>query len=349
MHRHPANPLITPADVPPSDPGFVVKGAFNPAACEYDGRILLLLRVAEGVVAAPGRVAVPTVKFTEAGGEPDVLDLALDDPDVLLRDTRGVAHRGVEYLSTLSHLRLARSDDGVRFTVDPHPFLFPADETERFGVEDARITKLGDTYWINYTAVSGDGWYTSLASTADFQTVTRHGIIFPPQNKDVSLFPRRIGGRYYALHRPNNAGFGRASIWIASSPDLVNWGEHRVLMRPRDTLCESQKIGGGPPCLETDAGWLQVYHGKGDPDVGYTLFAALLDRDDPTRVLSRGTVPLLRPEAEYERDGFFGNVVFANGLVRKPDGRVHLYYGVCDEAACLLETSLDELIAAASS
>ena len=370
MRRHPANPLIVAADVPPSNPAYRVRGAFNPAACRFGEETLLLLRVAEDVPAAPGRIAVPLVRFEDGRGFADVLDVGLSGPGVIPRDTRGVCVDGVEYLSTLSHLRLARSTDGVRFTVEPEPFLFPATPAERFGVEDARITPLpndapgqdggGVTYWINFTVVSGDGWCTALASTTDFRTVTRHGVIFPPANKDVSLFPQRCGtgdkAKWWALHRPNNEGFGKASVWTATSPDLLHWGDHRCVLRPRPGVeYEGTKIGGGPPCLLTAEGWIQVYHGKSATGA-YALFAALLDRHDPSVVLARGAEPFLTPEAEYERTGFFPNVVFANGLTHDPpdadgalpaDAAVHLYYGACDGVSCLTDTTVGELLAAA--
>lgn len=344
MQRHSANPIITPEMVTPSNPGFRVRGAFNPGATTFGDEILLLLRVAEDVPAEHGRVRVPIVDFKSGRGVPRMLDVAVDDPDVQLKDTRGVVYQGRDYLSTLSHLRLARSRDGVRFTVDAEPFLFPADESERFGVEDARITQIGDTYWINFTVVSNDGWATALASTTDFNSVTRHGIIFPPQNKDVSIFPEQVGGRYVALHRPNNVGFGKPSIWYAESPDLIHWGGHQCLLRPRDTVWEEQKIGGGAPCLKTPEGWLHVYHGKGR-EQRYSLFTVLLDLERPSRVLKQAATPCLAPEAPYETSGFFAGVVFTNGLVARDDGRVLLYYGVCDQATCLAETSVAELLA----
>jgi predicted GH43/DUF377 family glycosyl hydrolase len=344
MKRHPANPLITPEMVPPSHPGYRVRGAFNPGAVAFGDEILLLLRVAEDVPAEAGRVRVPMVDFVDGLGVPRVLDVAVDDPDVQLKDTRGIVYRGVDYLSTLSHLRLARSRDGVHFTVDREPFLFPADPSERFGVEDARITQIGETYWINFTVVSNDGWATALASTKDFKSVTRHGIIFPPQNKDVSIFPEKVGGRYCALHRPNNSGFGKPSIWYAESPDLLNWGNHQCLLRPRETRWEQQKIGGGAPSVQTRDGWLQVYHGKGEGQ-RYSLFTLLLDLEHPSRILKQATTPCLIPEADYETNGFFGNVVFTNGLVVRDDGSVLLYYGACDEYTCLAETTVEDLLA----
>lgn len=344
MKRHPNNPIITSEMVPPSNPRYRVRGAFNPGATVFGDEVLLLLRVAEDCIADEGRVTVPRVVFDNGVGRADVLDVALDDPDVRLKDTRGVVYRGVDYLSTLSHLRLARSRDGVHFDVDLEPFLFPVDETEIFGVEDARITQIDERFYINYTCVSTDGWATALASTTDFETVERHGVIFPPENKDVSIFPAKIGGRYCALHRPNNSGFGRPSIWYAESPDLVNWGGHRCLLRPRDRIEEEQKIGGGAPSILTDEGWLQIYHGKGRDQV-YSLFTVLLDRDNPSRVLKRADEPVLVPEAEYETTGFFPNIVFTNGVVVREDGEVLVYYGACDGCTCLATTTIDELLA----
>ena len=344
MKRHPANPLITPKMVPPSAPGFRVRGVFNPGAVQFGDEILLLLRVAEDCEAAADEVAVPIARFEGGSGRPDVLRLSRDDPEVDLSDSRYVVYRGQTYLSTLSHLHLARSHDGVRFTVDERPFFFPGDSTESFGVEDARITRIGDIFYINYTCVSPDSWATTLASTRDFQTVERQGIIFPPQNKDVCLFPERINGRYCALHRPHNSGFGRPSIWYAESPDLLHWGKHQCLIRPRPNGLEDERIGGGAPCLKTSVGWLQIYHGAGR-DGTYRLFALLLDLNDPARVLKRASRPLLEPETDYEANGFFGRVVFTDAAIQFDDGRVWIYYGAADHTTCLAETCIDELLA----
>lgn len=343
MIRHPANPLITPEQVRPSAPGYRVRGAFNPAATRIGDEVILLLRVAEDCPAPAGRAAVPVARISRGRGFPEMLEVPLDDPEVRTKDTRGIVYRGRDYLSTMSHIRIARSADGVHFTVDEASFIFPADPSERFGVEDARITRIGGVYYINYTAVSPDGWATALASTRDFKSLTRHGLIFTVQNKDVSIFPEWIDGRYRALHRPNNSGFGRPSIWYAESPDLLHWGRHRCLLRPRDTVWEEMKIGAGAPSIRTPEGWLQIYHGKGRDQV-YSLFALLLDLDDPSRILKRATEPFLTPQAPYETEGFFPNVVFSNGVVTWEDGRVYVYYGACDETTCLLQTSVDELL-----
>ena len=345
MKRHAANPLITPEMVRPSAPGFRVRGAFNPAAVRFGDEILLLLRVAEDCETDADQVAVPIASFEGGVDRSDVLRLSRRDPNVDLSDRRYVVYRGRTYLSTLSHLRLARSRDGVHFTVAEEPFLFPADASESFGVEDARITRIGERFYINYTCVSPDSWATALAATRDFQAVERLGIIFPPQNKDVCLFPEKLGGRRYgALHRPHNSGYGRPSIWYSESPDLIHWGGHQCLIRPRDNGWEDERIGGGAPCLKTPEGWLQIYHGASQ-DGAYRLFTLLLDLNHPARVLKRASRPLLEPETDYERKGFFGSVVFTNGVVQFQDGRVWIYYGAADRTTCLAETSIDELLA----
>jgi predicted GH43/DUF377 family glycosyl hydrolase len=333
--------------VPPSNPEYVVKGAFNPGAVTFNDEIILLLRVAESCFEEKGYISVPIITFNEEHAVPDVLKVKADDPGLVLKDTRGVVYKGTDYLSTMSHIRIARSKDGHTFSVDEAPFIFSEVEDERFGVEDARITKIDDVYYINYTCVSPDGWVTKLSRTTDFVSVEDMGIIFHPQNKDVSIFPEMINGKYCALHRPNNAGFGKPSIWYAESPDLLHWGNHRCLIRPRDMDFEGKKIGGGAPCLKTEQGWLQMYHGKSSTD-SYSLFVLLLDLNDPSKVLARGTRPVLQPEERYETDGFYGNVIFSNGLIERAN-ELLIYYGACDETTCVARTTIDELLASLSS
>lgn len=348
LERCAANPLIRPRNVKPSNPAFRVRGAFNPGATvlpHADGsdEIVLLLRVAEDVPTDDGRIAVPTVRMDGDRGVPDVIEVGVNDAGVELRDTRGVVIDGVEYLSTMSHLRLARSTDGENFIVDDEPFIFPSHTSERYGVEDARITAFDDGHYvINYTAVSPDGWATALASTRDFESVERHWLIFHPQNKDVAIFPSRLAGKFAALHRPNNA-LGKASIWYAESPDLVHWGNHTCVMRPRENDWEAVKIGGGAPPILTDDGWLHIYHAKGVNDV-YSLWAVLLDAERPWIVRAQGTQPLMIPDATYETDGFFGGVVFTNGMVQQGDDLL-VYYGAADESTALARTSLQSVMA----
>jgi len=339
--KHKENPVIKPADVKPSMDQYKVLGAFNPGATVFGDEILLLLRVAEACVPKEGCVRTPVYKFQDDKSWPDVMEFDVSDPQVTLKDTRGVVYQGQDYLSTMSHIRIARSKDGVHFTVDDHPFIYPTSQVERYGVEDARVTYIDGKYYINYTAVSGDSWATALAVTEDFKSLDKKGLIFHPENKDVAIFPEKVNGKYIALHRPNNSGFGRASIWYSQSPDLLHWGNHKCIVRPRDDAWESKKIGGGAPPLKTDQGWLIIYHGKGDD--GYCLFCLLLDMNEPWRVIKRATEPLLIPDQTYEKEGFFGNVVFSNGVAEK-DGKIYIYYGAVDESSCLAITDIDSLL-----
>lgn len=346
LSRHSQNPLITPAVVKPSRPGYRVRGAFNPAAIEYNGEILLLLRVAEDCHAEEGYLTFPFYRFEGEIGHPEILQVRIDDPSLLIKSPRSTIWRGREYLSTLSHLRLARSWDGIHFLVDEKPFLFPSNESESYGVEDARITKIKEDYWINYTAVSRDSYATALARTHDFSQADRKGIIFPVPNKDVCIFPEKVGGRYAALHRPYNHDFGLSSIWYAESNDLVHWGNHKCILRPRPTVWENRKIGGGAPPIKTPEGWLEIYHGTGlqQGEEVYTLFVALLDLHEPWIVRKQCELPILFPLLPYEKEGFVPNVVFTNGIVAKPDGTILIYYGACDEFTCLAQTHTSSLL-----
>lgn len=177
----------------------------------------------------------------------------------------------------------------------------------------------------------------------------------PPEldDRDVILFPERIDGRYWLLRRPQQM-LGVAwrsrqpSIWLASSPDLVEWSEPELLAEPRYAW-EGGKIGGSTPPIRTDAGWLILHHGVVETDAGqravtYRAGAMLLDRDDPRRILARTPEPLLEPEAYYETTGLYiPNVVFPTGAV-VVDGRLMVYYGVCDTAIALASMPLDRLL-----
>jgi len=342
LEKSASNPLIKPAGVKPSAEGFKVVGAFNPGAAVFGDEIVLLLRVAETCEPAPGKVRVPVYEISDGRGVPKVLEFDENDPDVVLRDTRGVAYKGKEYLSSISHIRVARSRDGVNFAVDDEPFIFPCRPDEEYGIEDARVTFIEGRYIVNYTIVSRDGWCTAISETDDFKTHRRLTVAFHPQNKDVSIFPEKIGGKYAALHRPNNDGFGKPSIWYAESPDLVHWGNHRCVARPRNRAEEGAKIGGGSAPVKTDRGWLCVYHAK-DADAKYRLYSMLLDLERPWKIAARGETPIIEPELPYETAGFFGNVVFTNGMVEK-DGKIFMYYGASDETACLAVGDLDDFM-----
>jgi predicted GH43/DUF377 family glycosyl hydrolase len=219
---------------------------------------------------------------------------------------------------------------------------------EEYGIEDPRITEIEGKYWITYVAVSRHGTATALASTDDFQTFDRHGLIFCPENKDVVLFPHKVRGQYVSLHRPNpNAHFGCPQIWLARSPDLLHWGQHECLYSGCDDW-ENDRVGAGAPPLAVDEGWLEIYHGSRCStcanEVGvYSAGALLLDRDDPTRILKRSCGPIMQPTAEFEETGFVPNVVFPTALIECED-LLQLYYGAADACVGVVEFSRSELL-----
>jgi predicted GH43/DUF377 family glycosyl hydrolase len=339
LRRLSNQPILKTTDVKPSIDGFEVLGAFNPAACLVDGEVILLLRVAEAPKAEKGFITIPLIE--EQDGVPTLTVKHFTEPDEDY-DPRVVTIHGKQYLTSLSHLRLARSKDGITFDIDDTPFLFPARMDESYGIEDARITFLDGKYWITYTAVSEHGPGVGLAVTTDFKTVERVGMILPPPNKDVALFPKQINGKYMLLHRPMVSDIGKPSVWLAESEDGIHWGNHRFLFGGRGLTdpqyaWEGGKIGAGPEPILTDEGWLVCYHGA-DPGHAYSLALALLDKNDPSIVLDRSHEPLLTPELDWERVGFFPNVVFSNGWVQWPDsGKIWVYYGAADSGVGLAE------------
>jgi predicted GH43/DUF377 family glycosyl hydrolase len=336
--RHPLNPLITPAHVAPSHPGYAVIGTFNAGAALHRGETVLLLRVAERPLDTDADwVACP---YVDEQGTYALRRVHRDDPDYDLRDPRFVRHRpsGAVYLTSISHIRLARSSDGAHFTIDDRPWLQAATPYEAFGVEDARVTPLNGRYLVNYSAVSPNGIATGLASTTDFAAPQRLGVIFPPSNRDVTLFPQPVNGQYVCYHRPMPGEFGAYSMWLATSPDLLRWGEHRLVLAGSPAGWDSGRVGGGAPPILTDAGWLSIYHAA-DRQHRYCLGAFLAAHDDPSRVIARSALPIFAPEAPYETDGFFPNVVFTCG-VTVVDGVLRLYYGAADESIALAEAPL---------
>lgn len=338
--------LLSPDDLTPSSAEMEVVGVFNPGAALLCGEVVLLLRVAERPrERRDGLIGLP--RWTPAGSL--VMDWVREE-DVEWIDPRVVKFKtsGLVRLTFTSHLRVARCEAGRAVREISGPVFLPDGDCEEYGVEDPRVTPWGDRFYITYVAVSRHGPATSLASTKDFRTFERHGVIFCPENKDVILFPEQIGSEFTALHRPVCATpFTRPEMWIASSPDLLHWGRHRQVAVPGGDW-QSGRVGGGAPPLRVRAGWLVMYHGNRLPtrqgDVGaYCGGALLLDPDDPSRVIRHLTAPCLTPERDFEVHGFVPNVVFPTGIVR--DGPALLvYYGAADESTAVAEFSEQDLL-----
>ena len=339
------NPILTPAMIQPSQPDLKVVGVFNPGVIRHGSDVVLLLRVAEAPLRSSGEASAPL--YNSVTRQLEVRRWPADTVGLDVGDPRTIVVDGRTWLTSISHLRVARSADGIHFEVEPVPALSADTELESFGIEDPRITLLDGTYWINYTAVSPYGISTALASTRDFRTFKRHGVIFPPPNRDVAIFPERIGGRYAALHRPMAASPGESAMWIGWSADLLAWGDHRVVAAARPDSWDDAKVGGGAVPFRVKAGahegWLAIYHGVTRTPLEYSLGALLLDARDPGRVVARSREPILRPEVPYERDGFFGGVVFTCGVLSEGD-TVRVYYGAADGVTAVADLPLDEIL-----
>jgi len=341
--RSPNNPIIKPENIKSSRDDFQVIGVFNAGVTRYKEEVILLLRVAERPVNDNPDIELTAV-FDVNKDRLVIKEFAKNDPEIDFSDPRLIITPEGTYLTSISHLRLARSKDGINFKIDTTPAIAPENNYETFGIEDPRISLIDGGYYINYVAVGRFGVTTYLASTKDFKTYDRHGVIFCPDNKDVVIFPERVEGKYYALHRPVSTLFGKQDMWISESPDLTCWGNHRFLMEPRSGCWDEIKIGAGAVPLRIEHGWLEVYHGV-DKDNRYCLGAVLLDAQKPWEVISRTDEPIFKPEADYELNGFFGNVVFSCGLLSE-ENKLKIYYGAADTVICYAELSLDETIKA---
>jgi predicted GH43/DUF377 family glycosyl hydrolase len=341
IFRSPDNPIIVPKDIKPSRSGYEVIGVFNTGVARFKDEVILLLRVAERPVSTHPDIVLAGV-YDAAQGDIVLKEFSKDNPDNDFSDPRLIITPAGTYLTSISHLRLARSADGTKFEIEGAPAITAGSDYEAFGVEDPRISLIDGTYYITYVAVSTLGVTTCLASTKDFKSFERHGVIFCPENKDVALFPEKINGRYYALHRPVSPLFEKQEMWISESPDLTCWGNHRRLMGPQPGCWDEGKIGASATPFKIKAGWLEVYHGA-NKDNRYCLGAVLTDAARPWEVLARPEKPILEPQMDYECEGFFGNVVFCCGLLYEDD-KLKIYYGVADTAVCYAEIPLQDIL-----
>jgi predicted GH43/DUF377 family glycosyl hydrolase len=254
----------------------------------------------------------------------------------------------VEDRRGLSHLCAARSANGVDgWRIDPVPTLaanpreFPE---EIWGIEDPRITYVPELeqYAVAYTSFARGGPGVSLALTKDFKNFERLGVIMPPEDKDAALMPRRINGRWAMIHRPVTT-LG-AHMWISYSPDLRHWGSHKVILEARrGGWWDANKIGLCSPPIETEKGWLMIYHGVRQTASGsiYRLGLALFDLEQPEICLQRGNSWMFGPDAPYERGGDVKDVVFPCGQTIGADrDTIHLYYGAGDSCIALATGSI---------
>lgn len=338
--RHPQNPVLRPADFTPAIEGMEISCLLNPGVFVLNGRVGMVIRVAERPRQVEGKISFPI--YTDEGFR--VLEFDKSSPDLDLDDPRVIKYQGTDYLTTLSYLRLAFSDDGVHFYEDgQYPPIFGSRPSESFGIEDCRVATMADGYYLTFTEVSPVAVGVGMMHTTDFRTFAHEGMIFPPHNKDCALVEEKIGQKYFAFHRPSSPELGGNYMWLAESPDRIHWGRHQCVAKTREGRFDSARLGAGASPIRTDEGWLEIYHGA-TAENRYCLGAMLLDLADPSKVLARSEEPIMEPVASYEQTGFFGNVVFTNGQVVDGDD-VHVYYGASDEVICRADFSIREILA----
>jgi predicted GH43/DUF377 family glycosyl hydrolase len=265
-----------------------------------------------------------------------------DEKIILVYRAEGDYERPVRSKWPLTMLGLAESADGFHFTTSPEPFMRPREMSEDWGIEDPRISKIGDTYYIVYVQVTGGSGRrdtVAFATTKDFRTVERKWQIMPTVNqRTTALFPEKFGDEFLLLHRvvPN--------ISIARSADLRQWRDSRVIMAPRPGIAwEEKKIGICGPPIRTECGWLLIYHGRDACDV-YRLGLAWLDLEDPSKVIGRLEYPILEPETAYEKAGLTANAVYSCGAVEWR-GQYLVYYGAADSVLGMAWAPVDEVLA----
>jgi len=268
-----------------------------------------------------------------------------------------VKHQGRYIMLFRSHLHNGRSiigkaesSDGFSFTVAPEPFLTPAKEGvfaeyEACGIEDLRICPLENGYLLAYSAYSKHGVRIALARTRDFESVERISLITQADYRNVAIFPEKINGRYVRLDRPHSE-ISSWSIWISYSPDLIHWGDSRVIMKPVAYHWDEMKIGPGAPPFKTSKGWLHIYHGVFNTMAGavYRLGVALHDLHDPATIIGVSDQWIVQPEDPWEVTGYVSNVVFTCGAVPEDNGLVKIYWGGADSVMCVGTAVIDELV-----
>ena len=336
--RFAENPLLSPTDLPPSREGLEITCLLNPGVFQFEGKTWLIVRVAERPKQKENIISFPILTET---GAIEIIEIPMDDPELDASDARVINYKGVDYLTTLSHLRLLCSEDGHQFyEPENYPPLVGEGMLETFGIEDCRVALLDGTYYLTFTSVSPNGVGVGLRTTTDWKNFEKHGMILPPHNKDCAIFEEKINGMYYALHRPSSVDIGGNYIWLTSSPDGLHWGNHHCLITTRTGLWDSKRVGAGASPIKTEKGWLSIYHGA-NAEHQYCLGAFLMDLEDPSKVIARSEEPIMVPSTSYELSGFFGNVVFTNGHVVEPDGdTITIYYGASDEFVCGAQFSI---------
>lgn len=278
-------------------------------------------------------------------------------PVVTVHNAGVVKANGKYIMLFRSHLRngrsiigIAESADGFSFNVCPDPFLTPAvkgvfAEYEEYGVEDPRICKIDNDYLITYSAYSRHGVRIALVKTSDFKKVERIAFITQSDSRNLVIFPQKFDGRYARLDRPHS-DISPWSIWISYSPDLIHWGDSKVIMKPVQYHWDEMKIGPGATPIKTVHGWLNIYHGVFPTMDGcvYRLGVALHQLNDPSKIIGVSDEWILQPEDPWEISGYVHNVVFTCGAILEDDETIKIYWGGADSVMCVGTAKVKDLV-----
>jgi len=326
--------LLRPQDFKPSMGGWKIDGIFNPGAIRMkDGKIMLYVRVAESSPKHKKGKKCPIFAYDSNG-------------KLVFKD-------GQCRLENISHFRrVILNENGFDVEkIDLKPAFTGLPGDGEYGVEDPRIVKIKNKYFMTYVIVSlNEGVSTALAVSKDLKKWKRLGIIFREQNKDVVLFPEKIKGKYVALNRPEgNFIFSKTSIWISHSTDLIYWGREKSIIQTRRKSWDSNKIGSGCPPIKTTKGWLEIYHGvkKVKGRSFYSAGAVLLDKKNPLKILARTPrdKPLIAPDEEYEKKGFMSGVVFPTGIVKDLNKKdILVYSGGADQYISVKQINIKDIL-----
>lgn len=321
MKRCPLNPILSAKDVP-----YGASLVFNAGVCKWRGKYVMLFRDDYGSTEAQWREAAAT---------------------------------GRPYPGFSTTIGLATSDDGVRWTVAPRP-VFERHDDIVMRVYDPRLSVVDGRPVLCFAMDTRDGLRGGVATTDDFERFEILSLS-APDNRNMALFPERVGGRYVRLERPmpvysRYGGPERFDVWLSESPDLRFWGDTRLVLRGADVPFATSKIGPAAPPVRTPKGWLATFHAvrvvaesldtwEREWRKEYLAGLMLLDLDDPSKVIGLSREPLLAPEAGYETRGYRGGVIFPGGMILEDSGEVKIYYGAADTVECLATADLSELLA----
>lgn len=280
-------------------------------------------------------------KYTKSQYDPDDLHVVFN-PGVFEYEGWVYLIARAEFKTGISRLVAYRSKNGLTHwqSIDIHPLL----------AEDPRITCFEDgCIYCTYTRVDGKSYQPAFRELYVYHSERKisasyESLMFYPGNKDVVVFPRKISGLVRVLHRPEIGG--ERNIWIASGSDIYNLSQNSELICAGEEFpWKSSHVGAGCPPIEVDEGWLVLYHGVKNAGYGpiYRMGAALLDKENPARVISELPYWIMGPEFSYETTGHIGNVVFPTGYIRRGN-KIRIYYGAADQSVCVADLDLKKLL-----